>query len=126
MVQFSKDEHSMTSPILKNYVKRAESSLKNQRKRSLFFSDHSLFDSPPWELLLEVYIATEHNDCVSRNSLISKVEAPRSIVSRWIDIFAERNYLTSCDTANPDCVKLTDDARIRCSAYLDAIFEDQS
>ncbi len=115
----------MTRPDFKNYIERAESSLRIQRKRSLFFSDSLIFDNPPWELLLEIFIATEQRSCISKRELIDSLDAPNSIVSRWIEIFADRQYLIRCETHDLDCVKLTDKARSKCSAYLDSILEDQ-
>lgn len=113
----------MTRPMFNTNIERAENSLKIQRKRSLFFSDSLVFDSTAWEMLLEMFIATEQSNCTSRQDLYERLSAPNSIISRWIDIFAERDYLESCDKPNLGCFRLTTKARDKCYAYLDAIAE---
>lgn len=111
----------MTGPLLNDYVERAQNSLRIQRKRSMFFSDNLVFDNPAWELLLEIYIATEQDNWISKKALNESLSAPSSIISRWIDVFADRKYLVSCVKNDQDYVQLTDSARGQCHAYLDAI-----
>ena len=111
----------MTRHIPDNIIERAESHLEIQRRKSLFFSDNLIFENPPWELLLEIYIATEQGHCISIQTLIDNQSAPASIVRRWIDIFADRQYLISCESHGFECVRLTDESRRQCLAYLDAV-----
>ncbi|GAB5486495.1 MAG: hypothetical protein Pars2KO_00650 [Parasphingorhabdus sp.] len=111
----------MTRSVLNDHVKRAEDSLRIQRERSLFFPDNLIFDNPAWELLLEIYIATETDYCISTQKLNESLSAPSSIISRWIDIFADRQYLIYCEKHGQHCVRLTERARRQCYAYLDAV-----
>lgn len=113
----------MTRPIQNDRVECAENFLRIQRKRSLFFSDNPVFDDPAWELLLEIYIATERDKCISVGELKDRLSAPSSIISRWISVFEDRHYLVRCKNHDLNCVQLTDRARDRCYAYLDAISE---
>lgn len=111
----------MTGTILNNRIERAENFLKMQRKRNLFFSDNLIFDDPAWELLLEIYIATQQNKCISEKKVNESLSAPSSIVVRWINVFADRRYLIRCEKDGEECLQLTDRARDQCHAYLDAI-----
>lgn len=111
----------MTQPNFDSYVLRAQKFLNIQRQRSAFFSDNFIFDNPPWEMLLEIFIATEQESCISLEKLAERLTAPKSIISRWVDVFADRRYLVWCEQHEQPCLRLTDGAREQCAAYLDAI-----
>lgn len=111
----------MTDQALSNHVKRAQQFLAMQRQRSLFFSNDGIFGDPAWELLLEIYIATETHQCVSKSDLFAGLSTTPAIASRWIAVFLDHNYVTICDKNGGDTICMTDDARAECIAYLDAI-----
>lgn len=121
MVEFSQDETAMTDQILDNNIKRAQRFLAMQRKRSLFFTDDEMFGDPAWELLLEIYIATEKHQSVSKSDLFGELSTTPAIASRWIAVFSDNDYITGCEERGADYIRMTENARAECIAYLDAI-----
>lgn len=113
----------MMDQILDSSLERAQRFLAMQRKRSLFFSNDGLFGDPAWELLLEIYIATEQHECVSKSVLLEKLSTTDAIASRWITVFSNHEFITPCDKHDTDCICMTDHARAQCVAYLDAVTE---
>ncbi|MEH6756190.1 MAG: hypothetical protein V7676_01615 [Parasphingorhabdus sp.] len=111
----------MTDQTLDKHIDRARRFLMMQRKRSLFFPNNAIFGDPAWELLLEIYIATEKHQCVSKAALFAGLSTTPAIASRWISVFIENDYVTICEKHSTDCICLTDDARAECIGYLDAI-----
>ncbi len=111
----------MTAPILDNHVTRAQRFLAMQRERSLFFSNDGIFGDPAWELLLEIYIATEKQECISREELFAELSTTPAIASRWISVFFDRQYVTDCEGQGADNIRMTDNARQACVAYLDSV-----
>lgn len=113
----------MTGQVLDSHVERAQQFLVMQRQRSLFFSNDGIFGDPAWELLLEIYIATETRQCVSKTDLFAELSTTEAIASRWIAVFADNNYVVSCKKHGKDCICMTDSARAECVAYLDAVIQ---
>tara|TARA_R110000772_G_scaffold31902_1_gene78381 strand:+ start:2172 stop:2516 length:345 start_codon:yes stop_codon:yes gene_type:complete len=111
----------MTNHTLDNHVERARRFLIMHRKRSLFFPDGGMFGDPAWELLLEIYIATEAYRCVSKSDIAAKLSTTPAIASRWISVFMDHDYVAICEKQGSDYICMTDNARAECIAYLDAI-----
>lgn len=123
MVELPEDEIAMTDQILDRHVERAQQFLAMQRQRSLFFSNDGIFGDPAWELLLEIYIATETHQCVSKSELFAELSTTPAIASRWIAIFSDNDYVASCKKHGKDCICMTESARTECVAYLDAVMQ---
>ncbi len=121
MVEFSKDEIVMTDHLLNDRVKYARQLLDRQRKRSLFFSNDNIFGDPAWELLLEIYIASDQNQCVSKTDLYAKLSVSDSIAARWLTVFLDRGYVEICEDHSYDHLRMTDKALSECKAYLDSM-----
>ncbi len=113
----------MMDRIIDSSVERAQQFLAMQRKRSLFFSNDGLFGDPAWELLLEIYIATEQHQCVSKSDLLENLSTTDAIASRWITVFSNHELIVHCGKHGADCICMTDDARGQCVAYLDAVMD---
>ncbi len=113
----------MTDQDLNSHVRRAQRFLAMQRKRSLFFANDGLFGNPAWELLLEIYIATETQDCISKPDLFGAISTTPTIASRWIGVFVDHGYVTRCEDHGDDRICMTQEARADCIAYLDAVTE---
>lgn len=111
----------MTDQKLDNNIERAKQFLVMQRQRSLFFASDEIFGDPAWELLLEIYIATETHQSVSKSDLFAELSIAPPMASRWIAVFADHGYITSFEKQGADHILMTDVARDGCIAYLDAV-----
>lgn len=123
MVKLSKDEIIMTDHLLTDAVENARRLLDRQRKRGLFFADDGIFGDPAWELLLELYIASEGQHCVKKEDLCSGLSVPVSIASRWLTVFLDQDYIEMCENHGPDHMRLTHSARSACTDYLRSMVE---
>ncbi|WP_422344425.1 hypothetical protein [Parasphingorhabdus sp.] len=111
----------MTEHLLNDRVKHARQLLDRQRKRSLFFSSNNIFGDPAWELLLEVYIASDQHHCVLKTDLYAKLSVSESIASRWLTVFLDRGDIEICESHGYDHLRMTDRALSECEAYLDSM-----
>jgi hypothetical protein len=111
----------MTEHLLNDRVKHARQLLDRQRKRSLFFSSNNIFGDPAWELLLEVYIASDQHHCVLKTDLYAKLSVSESIASRWLTVFLDRGDIEICESHGDDHLRMTGRALSECEAYLDSM-----
>jgi len=121
MVQSTGNGCLMTKGTLSRHVESAQKFLGIQRKRDLFFANETMFGDPAWELLLEIYIATEKGQYLSKADLCDSVLIPHSLAVRWISIFVEYDYVEMRIKDGQNCVCMTDNARAECRSYLEAV-----
>lgn len=113
----------MTDQALDKHIDRAQRFLAMQRKRSLFFANDGIFGDPGWELLLEIYIATEHQQWISQADLLGDLSTTSTIGSRLIAVFVDLGYVARSEKDDSDDICMTDSARSECVAYLDAVVD---
>ncbi len=113
----------MTDHLLTDAVESARRLLDRQRKRGLFFADDGIFGDPAWELLLELYIASEEQHCVKKEDICGGLTVPVSIASRWLTVFLDQHYIELCENHGTDHMRLTQSARSACTDYLHSMVE---
>ncbi|HEX7857682.1 MAG TPA: hypothetical protein VF503_28735 [Sphingobium sp.] len=85
------------------------------------YLDSSLFSDPAWCILLDLYVHDARQRSVSVSSACIGARVPPTTALRWISLLVERGMIQR----TPDAIDarrvyltLTDDARVRMSAYL--------
>lgn len=114
----------MISQQTTTYVERAYELLEIHDKRELYLSNNAIFADPAWELLLEIFIATEEGCCVARSGLRNKFDRPASTTSRWIAILKDKDYIEDCDEHGMEFgehIKMVREAEGRFKKYLDGV-----
>ena len=101
-----------------DFVLLAKQQLEIKRQRPLFFSRGDLFDDISWELLLEIFVASEERDFIQESDLIEKVTASQSIVRRWLRVFEDCGYIKILRNRKSSMISITDIAREECVSFL--------
>ncbi|MBU3077280.1 hypothetical protein [Sphingomonas quercus] len=94
--------------------------LEERRRRAALFGE-DLFANPAWEIMLELFLASETHVRAPLARVGSAAGVPAAAARRWVDLLEERGLLRKIpDREAPDCmtVALTTEVQERMRAYL--------
>lgn len=89
-VRITSPETSLTdiSPLA-----RAKLHYKSRRKRELIFGSNDLFGEPAWDMIVDLFIASEEGNRVSVTSLCFASAVPSTTALRWISILENEGII---------------------------------
>ena len=117
-VRITSPETSLTdtSPL-----SRAKLHYKSRRKRDLIFGSNDLFGEPAWDMIVDLYIASEEGMRVSVSSLCIASAGPMTTALRWISILESEGIIFRVADENDArrvFLFLTEDARDRVRSHF--------
>lgn len=74
-------------------VALAEKIYNQRRLRNNLFDEPDLFGEPAWDILIDMYINTSKNKCVSVTSSCIASGAPMTTALRWLKTLEKRGYI---------------------------------
>lgn len=89
-VRITSPETSLTdiSPLA-----RAKLHYKSRRKRELIFGSNDLLGEPAWDMIVDLFIASEEGNRVSVTSLCVASAVPTTTALRWISILENEGII---------------------------------
>jgi hypothetical protein len=101
---------------------RAKRDYRNRRKREAIFKKPDLFGEPAWDMLVDLFIASEEGTLISVPSLCIASGVPSTTALRWIVILEQEKLIMRTPDPNDQrrvFLSLTDMAK----THLQALFE---
>ncbi|QNQ08848.1 transcriptional regulator [Sphingomonas alpina] len=106
-------------------LQRAKSLYSARRRRAKAFAAHSIvFHEPPWDMLLDLYVARRERRMVSATSACIAADVPTTSGLRWISTLRQRGLVDlSADPTDGrrTIVCLSDSATETMERYLESI-----
>lgn len=117
-VRINAPETSLTdiSPLA-----RAKLHYKSRRKRDLIFGSKDLFGEPAWDMIVDLFIASEEGIRVSVSSLCIASAGPMTTALRWISILENDGIIFRVADENDArrvFLFLSDDAKDRVRSHF--------
>jgi DNA-binding MarR family transcriptional regulator len=81
--------NDVASAAAQSSLSRAKEHYKARRQRDKIFGDLQLFGEPVWDMLIDLFIATEEGRTVSITSLCMASGVPSTTALRWIGILED-------------------------------------
>lgn len=96
-----------------------------RRRRASAFADHAIiFHEPPWDMLLDLYIAEREQRMVSVTSACLAADVPITTGLRWIATLEQRGMVKRIEDAGDGRrthVRLTEQALATMEQYLRSV-----
>lgn len=100
---------------------RAKLHYKNRRKRELIFGSNDLFGEPAWDMIVDLFIASEEGNRVSVTGLCAASAVPTTTALRWISILENEGIIFRIGDENDArrfFLFLSEDARDRVRSHF--------
>lgn len=75
-------------------LEKAKRHYRSRRQRDLLFENPNLFGEPAWDMLVDLFIATEEGKKISVSSLCVAAAVPMTTALRWITILENEGLVT--------------------------------
>ncbi|MES2056216.1 MAG: winged helix DNA-binding protein [Pseudomonadota bacterium] len=119
------DEEDDELPADDELLIRAKSLYSARRRRAKAFAAHAIvFHEPPWDMLLDLYIARRERRMVSATSACIAADVPTTSGLRWISTLRQRGLVDlSADPTDGrrTIVRMSDAAMETMEGYLESI-----
>jgi hypothetical protein len=111
----------VTAPKDASPLDRAKLHYKSRRNRELIFGHNDLFGEPAWDMIIDLFIASEEGKRVSVSSLCIASAGPMSTALRWITILENEGIVfrvADKNDARRVHLYLSDDAKDRIRSHF--------